>query len=211
MAVRIYGHHVDIHETFRSYIESKLPRLEKYTDHIQHLEIVLEEDGPNTLAELRFKAGPLDVNVKHRDPDPTKAVDLLIDKAERAINKKHDMIQGRKKRVTAINQIAKKADFSPDSEPAPLIEPGPHLTNGNGHDRQAGNRAVPVIHEKLNVRIFPSPKNPSGPMTVQEAAEELFFRDENFLCFTNADNDEFSIIYRRKDGNFALMQANGAA
>lgn len=213
MALRIYGHHVNIPETFRSYIESKVPRLEKYCDNnIQQLDIMLEEDGPHTLAELRLKAGPMQIHAKHRDNDLARAIDLMIDKAERSLKKQHDRLKGQRKSAKIQGKAAKKANFSPEVEPLPLIDTqGPSLgTNqmatGNGHDSN-----TPMVHEKLNIRIFRSPKNVAEAMTVQEAAEELFFRDENFLCFTNADTDEVSILYRRKDGNFALMHTNEGA
>jgi len=219
MAIRIYGHHIRITDIFREYIESKIPRLEKYADPIQQLEIVLEEDGPNTLAELRFKAGPIEVNVKQKDPDQARAIDLLIDKAETALKKQHDLIKGRRKNAHSATAAAKKANFSPDADPLPLVNPdGPELADGRkgaGGDGDRSSRAdgdgreVPALHEKLNIRIFRSPKSITGPMTVEEAAEELFFRDENFLCFNNADTDGVSIMYRRKDGNFALMHADG--
>lgn len=208
MAVRIYGHHFEIKEPFKSYIESKVPRLEKFTDQLQQLDITLEQDGPNTLAELRMKAGPLDVNVKHKDPDPAKAVDRLVDKAERSLKKQHDLIKNRRKKATLQGHEMKKANFSPDAEPMELISTdGPSLGNNDGNGRtHPRDLGIPEVHEKLGVRIFRSPKVSVGDLTVQEAAEELFFRDENFLCFTDADTDELSIIYRRKDGNFALMQ-----
>lgn len=208
MAVRIYGHHFEIKEPFKSYIESKLPRLEKYTDQLQQLDITLEQDGPNTLAELRMKAGQMDVNVKHKDADPAKAVDRLVDKAERALKKQHDLMKNRRKKAVAELQEMKKANFSPDAEPVELINTdGPSLGTSSGNGRaHPRDLQIPELHEKLGVRIFRSPKTSVGDLTVQEAAEELFFRDENFLCFTDADTDELSIIYRRKDGNFALMQ-----
>lgn len=207
MAVRIYGHHVKITRSLREYIESKLPRIEKYTDRIQNLEIVLEQEGPQILAELRLKAGPIEVNTKQRDTEATKAVDFLIDKTERSLKKQHDKMIGKKKNVKTINRNAKKADLSPDSEPTQLImSEGPSL--GNGH-ASIEERDMPLVHEKLNIRIFRSPKAASARMTVHQAAEELFFRDENFLCFNNAETEGVSILYRRKDGNFALMDTEG--
>ena len=191
----------------REYIESKIPRIEKYTDRIQSLEISLEKEGPQHLAELRLKAGPIEVTTKQKDTDPIKAIDLLIDKTESALKKQHDKMIGKKKNIKTINRNAKKADLSPDSEPQPLIATsGPAL--GNGHAK-VEEQDMPLIHEKLNIRIFRSPKATSGRMTVHQAAEELFFRDENFLCFNNSDTDGVSILYRRKDGNFALMDTKG--
>ena len=200
MAVRIYGHRVTISKTLRSYIESKIPRLEKYTDRIQNLEIVLEKDGPLHLAELRLKAGPYEVNAKQKDADPARAVDLLIDKAERSLKKQHDKVIGKVKNVKGARRANKKADPSPDAEPQPLIQAtGPTL--GNGHAK-IEDREIPLIHEKLNIRSMRVRLRDD-----HEAAEELFFRDENFLCFNNADTNSISILYRRKDGNFALMEA----
>ncbi len=205
MAVSIHGHRVKISKTLYAYIESKIPRVEKYTDQMQSLDIVLEMDGPLYLAELRMKAGPLEVTTKHKDADPAKAIDKLIDKTERALKKQHDKIIGKKKHFTDVNRAAKKANLSPDADPLPLIAPdGPTL--GNGFDKTE-TPDMPDIHEKLNVKIFRSPKSISGNMTVQQAAEELYFKDENFLCFTNSETDGVSILYRRKDGNFALMHA----
>src|SRR5687768_5960043 len=111
MAVRIYGHHVKITRSMKEYIESKIPRIEKYTDQIQSLEIVLEKEGPVHLAELRLKAGPIEVTTKHRDADATKAIDLLIDKTESALKKQHDKMIGKKKNIKTINRNAKKADL----------------------------------------------------------------------------------------------------
>lgn len=205
MAVTIHGHRVKISKTLYSYIESKIPRIEKHIDQMQSLDIVLEKDGPLYLAELRLKAGPIEVTTKHKDADPARAIDLLIDKTERALKKQHDKIIGKKKHLTDANRAAKKANLSPDADPLPLIEPvGPTL--GNGFDKTETSY-TPDHHEKLNVKIFRSAKAISGSMTVQQAAEELYFKDENFLCFTNAETDGVSILYRRKDGNFALMHA----
>lgn len=207
MSVKVHGHQVKVTKRLKSYIESKLPRIEKYADRIQSLDFTLEKDGPDTLAEIRLKAGHIEIITKEKDPDPQRAIDLLIDKAEIALKKQHDKLIGKKKNVKLATRRTKMADLSPDSEPLPLIATeGPTL--GNGHDH-TGEREMPVVHEKLNIRIFRSPKSTSGRMTVQQAAEELFFRDETFLCFNNAETDCVSILYRRKDGNFALMDTKG--
>lgn len=208
MALRIHGHQVKVSKRIHSYIESKLHRIEKYADRIQTMEFILDKDGPQYTVELIFKAGPIEITAKQKDPDQMTAVDLLFDKAERALKKKHDKMIGKKKHVKDINRAAKKADLSPDSDGVPLIATkGPSLGNGHATLRE---QELPVHHEKLNIRIFRSPKSISERMTVQEAAEELYFKDENFLCFDNAETDGVSILYRRKDGNFALMHAKGS-
>lgn len=221
MAVRISGHQLKITAEMREYIESKLPRIEKYTDRIQMLEIVLEKDGYQILAELRLKAGPIDVTAKQKDRDAMRAVDLLVDKVETQLKKKWEKLRGKKKGITVPNRNAKKADL--DGPEAGMdarasgrsgARPVRSLSTGssNGNVRANGNgvsgtntAALPVMLQKLNVRVFPSERHAIDRMTVEEAAEELFFKDENFFCFINDKTSTMNVVYRRKDGNFAVI------
>ena len=46
------------------------------------------------------------------------------------------------------------------------------------------------------------------PMDVDEAIMQLDLVDDSFLVFTNARSDRVNVLYRRKDGNFGLIQPN---
>lgn len=222
MAVRISGHQLKITAQMRDYIESKLPRIEKYTDRIQMLEIVLEKDGYQILAELRLKAGPIQVNAKQKDRDAMKAVDLLIDKVEMQLKKKWEKLRGKKKGITLPNRNAKKANLDgPEAgmdaqatgriasvKPSRGRSSAESQSSSNGRTRTGGNGSsatAPVMLEKLSVRVFPSERHAIDKMTIEEAAEELFFKDENFLCFINDRTNTMNVVYRRKDGNFAVI------
>ena len=63
--------------------------------------------------------------------------------------------------------------------------------------------------------IKPSPGNPRiinarryavKPMTAEEAAMSLVDQEDQFLVFRNAENERLSVLYKRKDGNFGLIQ-----
>jgi len=44
------------------------------------------------------------------------------------------------------------------------------------------------------------------PMGVEEALMQLKLVNDNFLVFTNARSDQVNVLYRRKGGNFCLIQ-----
>ncbi|MDA8139240.1 MAG: ribosome-associated translation inhibitor RaiA [Desulfobacteraceae bacterium] len=46
------------------------------------------------------------------------------------------------------------------------------------------------------------------PMDVDEAVMQMDLMEENFLVFTNARSDRVNVLYRRKDGNYGLIQPN---
>ena len=55
-------------------------------------------------------------------------------------------------------------------------------------------------------KIIDSNNYPVKPMTVEEAVLRLDEEENQFLVFRNADNERFSVIYKRKDGNYGLIQ-----
>ena len=61
---------------------------------------------------------------------------------------------------------------------------------------QAGKRKPSVQHTDHY-----SPK----PMIVEEAAMQLDSSNNDFLVFLNADNERVNVIYRRKNGDFGLI------
>ena len=44
------------------------------------------------------------------------------------------------------------------------------------------------------------------PMSVDEAIMQLKLQKNEFLLFTNAATDALSVVYRRKDGNYGLIE-----
>jgi len=43
-------------------------------------------------------------------------------------------------------------------------------------------------------------------MSVEEALEQLSVLKNDFILFTNSETDEVNVIYKRKDGNFGLLE-----
>jgi putative sigma-54 modulation protein len=63
--------------------------------------------------------------------------------------------------------------------------------------------------------VSPAPVNPAivsaeryavKPMTAEEAVFRLNDEENQFLVFRNAEDEKVSVIYRRKDGNYGLIE-----
>ncbi len=55
-------------------------------------------------------------------------------------------------------------------------------------------------------RVIRAARYAVKPMTVEDAALRLGPGAESFLVFRNASSDAVNILYRRKDGNFGLIE-----
>jgi len=57
-----------------------------------------------------------------------------------------------------------------------------------------------------SARIINARRYSIKPMTADEAVMQLDDQENQFLVFRNAENEKVSVIYKRKDGNFGLIQ-----
>lgn len=55
-------------------------------------------------------------------------------------------------------------------------------------------------------RIIPARRYPIKPMTTEEAALRLSSEPEQFVVFRDADTERFGVLYKRKDGNYGLIE-----
>ena len=44
------------------------------------------------------------------------------------------------------------------------------------------------------------------PMTAEEAVLQMDLIGHDFFVFRNADSDEINVVYRRRDGNYGLIE-----
>ena len=54
--------------------------------------------------------------------------------------------------------------------------------------------------------IIKSTRLPVKPMSVEEAVMQMDLMSNEFLVFRNAVTETLSVVYRRKDGNYGLIE-----
>ena len=57
-----------------------------------------------------------------------------------------------------------------------------------------------------SARIINARRYAVKPMSADEAALALDGHEDQFLVFRNSENERISVIYKRKDGNYGLIQ-----
>ncbi|HEV8590410.1 MAG TPA: ribosome-associated translation inhibitor RaiA [Pyrinomonadaceae bacterium] len=56
------------------------------------------------------------------------------------------------------------------------------------------------------VRIIPARRYSVKPMTAEEAALEITDRTDQFVVFRDSDTNRLGVLYKRRDGNFGLIE-----
>lgn len=87
MQLTISGHHIDVTEALRSYVTTKIARLERHHDRITNTHVILSVDKLQQKAEATLHISGADLFANSESEDLYAAIDLLTDKLDRQLIK----------------------------------------------------------------------------------------------------------------------------
>jgi putative sigma-54 modulation protein len=62
------------------------------------------------------------------------------------------------------------------------------------------------VDERGAPEIIRTRRIPAKPMSIEEAVMQIDLTNNEFFVFRNAQSESLSVIYRRKDGNYGLIE-----
>ena len=95
MQLNISGHHVDVTDALKSYVEEKLKKLERHYDHITNTHVILTVEKLQQRAEATVHISGAEVFTDANCDDMYAAIDKLTDKLDRQILKHKEKVQDR--------------------------------------------------------------------------------------------------------------------
>lgn len=224
MQVHIHAKHIGIRDNLREYAEEKLGKLHKVYPEIISADAHFSRRAKNN-GEDKYKleitlhcAGAL-VRAEEDSTSPFAAVDFVAEKLERQLKrfkgKVYHNLSREAKRGHQRDRVADHLD-----EETPDLDAGitdtPALRNGhangylNGHDSAL---EVPIDDEGAtdedgNPRIVRSKSFAMKPMSPAEAAMQMELLGHDFHVFYNPDSSAVNVVYKRRDGNYGLIEPN---
>jgi putative sigma-54 modulation protein len=87
MQINLTGHHVDITNALRSYVDTKFERLERHFDHVTNVHVVLTVEKLRQKAEANLHLNGANVFADATHEDMYAAIDSLVDKLDRQVKK----------------------------------------------------------------------------------------------------------------------------
>ncbi|WP_300454725.1 ribosome-associated translation inhibitor RaiA [Accumulibacter sp.] len=93
MNLQVCGHHLEITPALHDYVTGKLERITRHFDNVIDVNVILSVDKLKQKAEVTVHLAGKDVYVESVDEDLYAAVDGLVDKLERQVQKYKQKIQ----------------------------------------------------------------------------------------------------------------------
>ncbi len=181
------GRHIDVTPALRAHVEEHFGKIESMFENATtaRAHVVIDVVKNRHIAEILFHWREHTLTAKDTNADMYQALTRCIDKIEKqALKLKKKMID---RRQEAMPMSAVAPDTSPDeaevAEASAAEEP----------DRRQG-------------RIIAARRYKVKPMTPEEAVMSLAEDGDQFVVFRDSDTDRVSVLYKRKDGNYGLIQ-----
>ncbi len=101
MQLNVSGHHVEVTDSLRNYVSSKLERLERHFDRITNMNVILTVEKQRQKAEstIHVSGGEIYADAEH--DDLYAAIDMLADKLDRQLIKKKEKQKDHKHRAAS--------------------------------------------------------------------------------------------------------------
>ncbi|MCK5880304.1 MAG: ribosome-associated translation inhibitor RaiA [Sinobacterium sp.] len=96
MQINISGHHVEVTKALKSYVNSKMEKLERHSDQIKNIKVTLSVEKQRQKAEAHTHVAGTDISAQAEKSDMYASIDALVDKLDRQILKHKEKIVGRR-------------------------------------------------------------------------------------------------------------------
>jgi putative sigma-54 modulation protein len=98
MQINVSGHHIDVTAALRSYVVSKMDRLERHFDRITNTNVILTVEKQRQKADATIKFSGGEIFADAESDDLYTAIDMLADKLDRQLIKRKEKSADRKHR-----------------------------------------------------------------------------------------------------------------
>ncbi len=173
--------HMESSEALKSYAEEKLGRVQKYIDEPIVAQVFLTVEKIRHIAEITLNAKGITIKASEETNDMYAALDAVIDKIERQMRRYKERLKAHKPASESEERKVKKTILEAES-----IE----------------QQQEPVIIRSKTFSI--------KPMSVEEAVMQMDLLHKDFLVYRDAATEGINVIYRRKDGNYGLIEPQKA-
>jgi putative sigma-54 modulation protein len=194
--------HMDASQAVREYAADKLDKIKKYfnKDPIAAHAVFAVERGFNHVADINITLpNGIVINAKEVTEDMYSSIDLAAARIERQVRKWKEKIRDHKPHG------GPGTDFRAFVIPAEELEPQPGAAEAAKADgaKAAASPGFRVVKESVETFSARS-------MKVEDAVMQLNLLGDELIVFTDASTQGISILYRRKDGNYGLIETGRA-
>jgi putative sigma-54 modulation protein len=191
--------HMDGSQAVREYTADKLDKIKKYfhKEPISAHATFSVERGFNHCVDLSITLpNGIAINAKETTEDMYSSIDLAAARIERQVRKWKEKIRDHKPHGGPAGTVRELVIPAEEIEPRPAVAEAP--------------TPAAAVPPSGGWRIIKDERVTARSMTVEDAVMQMNLLGDEHLIFTDAGSGTTSVLYRRRDGNYGLIETGPA-
>lgn len=182
MNIQVRGDHMGVTSALNEYAEKKFGRLERFFDAPpeKDLSVTMSVERGIHRVEVMLQVHGILFRAEDQSNDMYASIDLVADKLEDQILKHKEKLNQRFRDRGLRTRIK--------------------TSSANGAFRTV------TLEDEEEPTVVRVKRFPMKPMDVEEAIMQMNLLSHDFFMFINAESDDVNVLYRRKDGNYGLLE-----
>lgn len=176
MEINVRGKNIEVTEALVDYAQKKVNKLARYLDRAREAQVVMTVIREEHIVEVTVILNGLILRGEESTGDMYASIDMVVDKLEKQLVKYKTRLS-RSLRQQGLRAMTEKL-FSPGMKE----------------------------EEDTEARVVKTKRFPLKPMNLEEAILQMNLLGHDFFVFANADSEKVSVLYRRKDGDYGLIE-----
>ena len=176
MRVIVKGKNVQVTDALQKYAEKKVERLGKYFQNIKEAIVTQSTQKNWHIVEVMLEGDGIVLRGEERSDNMYASIDQVVEKLEKQIKR----FKGKLVERSHTDEPPKEVASIQFAAPEEVAEPHPNI----------------VRTKRFSLK----------PMSPEEAAAQMELVGHDFFVFENEDTEMINVIYKRKDGDYGLIE-----
>ena len=181
LQIHVTGRHIEVTDAIREYAQKKLESISIDFPKVMDAHVILDVEKYRHRCEIVLVCTQhIHIEAHEESESMYASIDLCVDKLARQLRKYKTKMQRHRQRKQLVVHVNEDV-----------------LSAEGLHEREDSEPRV-IHKEKFAVK----------PMYTDEAVLQLELSPKQFLVFLNPNTDQINVLYRRKTGNYGLIEAH---
>ncbi len=192
--IYIVGKHIEVTDALRNYVWEKLSRIERITDQIIDVHVVLDAQKLEKTCSILMNFIRFHIKVQAGKDNMYEAIDKAVDRVTRLIRRYKSKLQSyRNKDLTAVDIHVN------------VIQPLKDDLRAINDEIEAENVQTEAKKYQLH-QVVAKETMPLKTLTQDEAIMKMEITSDPFMIYRSEEDQKLKVIYRREDENYGLVQ-----
>lgn len=176
MKITVVGKNIELTPALKEMIQKKISKLDRYFEQDVEARVTLSVQRNRQIIEVTIPFNGVILRVEEATDDMYKSIDLVEVKLERQIRKQRTKLTRKNNESLRYSAINQMA-FASES-----------------------------IEEEDDAKIVKTKNFIVKPMHEEEAILQMELIGHNFFVYQDANTNKINVMYKRKDGNYGLLE-----